>query len=95
MISQKFVDFLVFFYTTASFIAQISSFENDLKRDAILAPVAKTVSSQGYSELREPIKTRENCYSLILGQVLKYNNGMLILFLYAHFRFETFKILTS
>ena len=25
----------------------------------------KTVNSQGYSELREPIKTRENCYSLI------------------------------
>ena len=30
-----------FFWTTASFIAQISSFENVLKRDAILAPVAK------------------------------------------------------
>ena len=25
----------------------------------------KTVNSQGYSELRKPIKTRENCYSLI------------------------------
>ena len=25
----------------------------------------KTVNSQGYSELREPNKTRENCYSLI------------------------------
>ena len=25
----------------------------------------KTVSSQGYSELPEPIKTRENCFSLI------------------------------
>ena len=25
----------------------------------------KTVNSQGYSELREPIKTHENCYSLI------------------------------
>ena len=25
----------------------------------------KTMNSQGYSELREPIKTRENCYSLI------------------------------
>ena len=25
----------------------------------------KTVNSQGYSELREPIKTRGNCYSLI------------------------------
>ena len=26
---------------------------------------SKTVNSQGYSELQEPIKTRENCYSLI------------------------------
>ena len=25
----------------------------------------KTLNRQGYSELREPIKTRENCYSLI------------------------------
>ena len=36
----KFVAFLVFVCTTASFIAQISSYENVLKR-AILAPVAK------------------------------------------------------
>ena len=37
----KFVAFLVYVCTTASFIAQISSSENVLKRDAILAPVAK------------------------------------------------------
>ena len=37
----KFVSFLVFVYTTAAFITQISSFENVSKRDAILAPVAK------------------------------------------------------
>ena len=37
----KFVAFLVFVCTTASFIAQISSTENVLKRDAILALVAK------------------------------------------------------
>ena len=38
----KFVAFLVFFFfTTASYIAQISSFEIVLKREAILAPVAK------------------------------------------------------
>ena len=37
----KFVAFLVFVCTTASFIAQISSSENVSKRDAILAPVAK------------------------------------------------------
>ena len=37
----KVVSFLVFVCTTPSFIAQISSSENVLKRDAILAPVAK------------------------------------------------------
>ena len=36
----KVVAFLVFVCTTASFIAQISSSENVLKRDAILDPVA-------------------------------------------------------
>ena len=36
-----FVAFLVFVCTTASFIAQFSSFENVSKRDAILAQVAK------------------------------------------------------
>ena len=37
----KFVAFLVFVCITATFIKQISSFENVSKRDAILAPVAK------------------------------------------------------
>ena len=36
-----FVAFLVVVCTTTSFNAQISSFENVSKRDAILAPVAK------------------------------------------------------
>ena len=27
--------------------------------------LSQTVNSQGYSELREPIKMHENCYSLI------------------------------
>ena len=40
-IQPKFVDFLVFACTTASLIAQISSFENVSKRDAILVLVAK------------------------------------------------------
>ena len=57
----KFVAFLVFVCTTASFIAQISSSE----KDAIFGSGRKTVNSQGYSELLEPIKTRENCYSPI------------------------------
>ena len=37
----KFVGFLVFVCTTASFIAQISSSENVSKRDAIFAPVPR------------------------------------------------------
>ena len=37
----KIVTFLLFVYLTASFIAQISSSENALKQDTILAPVAK------------------------------------------------------
>ena len=46
----KFVAFVVFLCTTASFIAQISSTEIVLKRDAILAPVAKQwlANMQGY-----------------------------------------------
>ena len=37
----KFVAFLVFLCTTASYIAQIPSSENVLKRDAMLALVAR------------------------------------------------------
>ena len=51
----KFVAFLVF----------VSSVENVLKRDAILAPIAKRRIAEDIPELRESIKTRENCYSLI------------------------------
>ena len=58
----KFVAFLVFVCSTASFIAQISSSENVLKRDAILAPVAKQWIAKDILNYREPIK---NCYSLV------------------------------
>ena len=51
----KFVACLVF----------VSSVENVLKRDAILAPIAKRRIAEDIPELRESIKTRENCYSLI------------------------------
>ena len=44
---------------------QISSPKTFAKRRAIFLSVRKTVNIQGYSELREPIKTRENCYPLI------------------------------
>ena len=40
----KIVAFLVFVCTTASFIAQISSSKNASKRDAILAPVANSIT---------------------------------------------------
>ena len=43
----------------------ISSSETFAKRRAIFLFVRKTVNSQGYSELQEPIKTHENCYPLI------------------------------
>ena len=46
-------------------MATISSSETFAKRRAIFLSVRKTVNSQGYSELREPVKTRENCYPLI------------------------------
>ena len=36
-----------------------------IPRSEVFLSVRKTVNSQGYSELREPIKTRENCYPLI------------------------------
>ena len=49
----------------ASLMATISSSETFAKRRAIFLSVRKTVNSQGYSELREPIKTCENCYPLI------------------------------
>ena len=49
----------------ASLMATISSSETLAKRRAIFLSVRKTVNSQRYSELQEPIKTRENCYPLI------------------------------
>ena len=49
----------------ASLMATIFSSETIAKRRAIFLSVRKTVNSQGYSELREPIKTRENCSLLI------------------------------
>ena len=49
----------------ALLMATISSSETFAKRRAIFLSVRKTVNSQGYSVLREPIKTRENCYPLI------------------------------
>ena len=47
--------------TTASFIAQISSSENvSARARRHLGSGRKTVNSQGYSELWEPIKLCEN-----------------------------------
>ena len=45
--------------------SSISSSKTFAKRRAIFLSVRKTVNIQGYSELWEPIKTRENCYPLI------------------------------
>ena len=49
----------------ASLIATISSSETFTKRHNIFRSVRKTVNIQGCSKLQEPIKTRQNCYSLI------------------------------
>ena len=43
----------------------ISSSETFAKRRAIFLSVRETVNIRRYSELREPIKTLENCYPLI------------------------------
>ena len=48
-----------------SLMATISSSETFAKRRTIFLSVRKTVNFQGYSKLREPIKTCENCYPLI------------------------------
>ena len=45
--------------------SSISSSKTFAKRCAIFLSVRKTVNIQGYSKLREPIKTRKNCYPLI------------------------------
>ena len=64
-VTPNFVSFLVFVGAAASFTAKISSFETVAKREAILNLVPKQWIIQGYSELREPIRTRQNCYTLI------------------------------
>ena len=61
----KFVASLVFVCTTASFIAENHLFRKCLETRRHLGSGCKTLNSQGYSELREPIKRHENCYSLI------------------------------
>ena len=45
--------------------AKVHSLPKMLETKRHLHSGRKTVNIQGYSKLREPIKTRENCYSLI------------------------------
>ena len=47
--------------------SSISSSETFAKRRAIFLSVRKTVNIQEYSELQEPIKTRENCYLILVN----------------------------
>ena len=61
----NFVSFLVFVGAAASITAKISSFETVAKRGHFES-CPKTVNFQGYFELQKPIRTRENCYPLIL-----------------------------
>ena len=74
----KFVAFLVFVCSTASFIAQISSSENVLKRDAILAPVAKQwmakdIPSYGSQSKRAKIAI----HWFGIGELIKYSKASL------------------
>ena len=66
--------------SAASLMATISSSETLAKRRAIFLSVRKTVNIQGYSKLREPIKTRENCYPLILQILNVFIQGTCIIF---------------
>ena len=59
----NFVSLLIIAGAAASFTSKILSLETVAKRGAILNP--KTVNIQGYSELREPIRTHVNRYPLI------------------------------
>ena len=58
----NFVSFLVFVGATASFTAVFRNYRETRSR---FESRPKTVNIQGYSELREPIRTRKNCYPLI------------------------------
>ena len=58
----NFVSFLVFVGAAASFTAVFRNYRETRSR---FESRPKTVNIQGYSELREPIRTRKNCYPLI------------------------------
>ena len=80
---SNFVSFLVFVGAAASFTAKISFFETVAKREVILWSRPKTVNIQGYSKLREPTRTRENCFPLIWWILKKlkdiYSSARLVL----------------
>ena len=61
----KFVAFLVFVLYDCFIYHTNFVFPKCLETRRHLGSGRETVNSQGYSELREPIKTHENCYLLI------------------------------
>ena len=61
----NFVSSLVFVGAAASFTAASFIFRNCRETRSHVESRPKTVNIQGYSDLREPIRTRENCYPLI------------------------------
>ena len=76
---SNFVSFLVFVGAAASFTAKISFFETVAKREAILIwSGPKTVNIQGNSKLREPIRTRENCYPISFFETVAKREAILI-----------------
>ena len=74
----KFVAFLIFVCTTASNFPSNFVFRKCLETRRHLGSGRKTVNIQRYSELREPIKTRKNCYWLIWQTVLILNGRIAI-----------------
>ena len=61
----KFLAFLVFCLYDCFIYRSKVVFQKCLETRRHLASGRETVNSQGYSELREPIKTHGNCYSRI------------------------------
>ena len=64
----NFVSFLVFIGAAATFTAV---FRNCRETRSRFESRPKTVNIQGYSELREPIRTPKNCYPLICWILIK------------------------
>ena len=71
----KFVAFLVFVCTSASVSAQISSSQNALKRDDILAPVAKQLMAK---DIFRVTGANQNARKLLFADLVNTGNIIII-----------------